>query len=91
MVKTASTGRVRKTATKKSSPSMDHDFIDRLARIETKLDQLAESHKANANRHDDLDDRITAIETKMNRIGGALVAVNFLVLFLSDKIKAIFN
>lgn len=70
---------------------MEHDWIDRLARIETKLDQLADAHKTNARRHDDLDDRITEIETKINRFGGALIAVNFIILFFSDKIKAIFT
>lgn len=89
MTKSVTTGRVRKAANK--SMEMEHDWIDRLARIETKLDQLAEAHKANATRHDGLDQRITDIETKVNRVVGALVTANFLILFFSDKIKALFN
>ncbi len=69
----------------------EEEFGERLVRIETKVDMLIESQK-NANTHrEKLEKRVEDIERRLNLFGGALIVVNFILVFFAPQIRAIFE
>jgi predicted nuclease with TOPRIM domain len=70
---------------------MVEDLSERLVRIETKVDMLIENHKTANSQREKLEQRVEEIERRLNLFGGALIAVNFLVVFFADKIRNIFS
>jgi hypothetical protein len=69
----------------------DREFAERLVRIETKLDHIVEAQIKNSSKHDNLEDRLKTVEDKVNRFLGALVVLNFLLLFFAEKIRGLFG
>lgn len=67
----------------------DREFAERLVRIETKLDHIVEAQINRGKKHDELEERLQKVEDKVNRFLGALVVVNFLVLFFAEKLRGI--
>jgi len=67
----------------------EEEFSERLVRIETKVDMLIESKNIQMKSEKKLEERIEDIERRLNLFGGALLVINFFVLFFSDAIKAI--
>jgi hypothetical protein len=69
----------------------DREFAERLVRIETKLDHIVEAQIKNTSKHDTLEERLKTVEDKVNRFLGALVVLNFLLLFFAEKIRGLFG
>jgi hypothetical protein len=72
------------------------DTASRIVRLETKLDfiidkidRLPPSPVCIA-KHKELEDRLDAMETWRNRMVGAILVINILVVILMDKIRAFF-
>ena len=74
-----------------TSDNRDQEFAERLVRIETKLDHIADGQTKNSDKYDKMDKRITDVEAKFHKIGGVLLAINVVVLFFADKIRGVFN
>ena len=72
------------------------DTASRIVRLETKLDFIIERidrlppSPICVGKHKELDDRLDAMETWRNRMVGAMLVINILVVVLMDKIKALF-
>jgi hypothetical protein len=68
---------------------------ERIVRLETKLDFIIDKidrlppSPACVSKHKELDDRLDAMETWRNRMVGAILVINILVVILMDKIRAV--
>jgi hypothetical protein len=62
--------------------SCANDVIDRLARIETKLDLFAEAQEEN-------ETRLVSVERKMNYGHGVVASLLFIATFFGDAIRTI--
>jgi hypothetical protein len=68
---------------------------ERIVRLETKLDFIIDKidrlppSPICAAKHKELDDRLDAMETWRNRMVGAILVINILVVILMDKIRAV--
>jgi hypothetical protein len=67
---------------------------ERIVRLETKLDFIIDKidrlppSPICISKHKELDDRLNAMETWRNRMVGAILVINILVVILMDKIRA---
>jgi hypothetical protein len=72
------------------------DTASRIVRLETKLDFIIERldrlppSSVCVVKHKELDERLDAMETWRNRMVGAILVINILVVILMDKIRAFF-
>jgi hypothetical protein len=72
------------------------DTASRIVRLETKLDFIIEKidrlppSPVCIAKHKELEDRLDAMETWRNRMVGAILVINILVVILMDKIRAFF-
>lgn len=77
-------------------PSDVIDTAERLVRVETKLDFIIKSLENPppgpqcVQKHEDFEKRFTALERWHNMTLGALVIVNIVFAFFSDKLKGLF-
>jgi hypothetical protein len=77
-------------------PPSEVDTASRIVRLETKLDFIIERidrlppSPICIAKHEELDKRLDAMETWRNRMIGAMLIINILVVVLMDKIRAVF-
>ncbi len=66
----------------------EEEFGERLVRIETKVDMLIDNNQTANSHREKLELRVEEIERRLNIFGGALLVINFFVVFFSDAIRA---
>lgn len=69
----------------------EEEFGERLVRIETKVDMLIDSNQMANSHRKELEKRVAEIERRLNLFGGALLVVNFILVFFAPQIRAIFE
>lgn len=69
----------------------EEEFGERLVRIETKVDMLIDNNQTANSHREKLEKRVEEIERRLNIFGGALLVINFFVVFFSDAIRTLLH